>query len=598
MHENRPYIPHRRLEQGRISLFLLLLAVLLAFSPLVSSVEAAPTVTQQYETTKQEMDSLRKNPQKRSQRDPWLKLAQTLLELHDKHPLWKNRPAALYRSALALDELARRSGQRSDGLEAVQRYERLHTLYPASVLADDALYNIARLKAECLDDIPGAREVMEKVPTLYPSGDRVQQAKRYAKALSGKAAQTKGTAAPGAKPSAPKPDANAPPASTVSFATPSTPEKPPFSGTTLKQISWQTRRNTVRISLDFDRPVVWKILSQPENKKNGSPDRLVVELADTAPDHEIRPGIKIPNSELKRVRVDLSYPGYTRLLLDFSELKRFTVKTEESPFRLVITTASKDSVLPKGTPMGDSLQSDTPIESELPFSLARQLGLTVGTVVLDPGHGGKDPGTSHHDVTESEITLDLVKRIGALLAAHGLNVLHTRSDDSWVALEARSRKANEIKADLMVSIHVNASPNTSTVGFETYYLDFASNAEAVRVAGVENAMNERKLGELEGILAELMLSTRTQESRRLAEQLQNATLTHLRKKDYDTRDGGIKSAPFHVLIGSNMPSVLVEVGYCSNQLEAIRIASPAYRAALAEGIANGILAYIGKFGTQ
>lgn len=593
MHENKPYVPHSQLEQGRTSLFLVfLLAVLLAFSPLVPRAEAAPTVTQRYDAAKQEMDALRKNPQKRSQREPWLKLAQTLLELHDKHPLWKNRPAALYRSALALDELARRSGQRPDAVEAVQRYTRMQELFPASVLADDALYNIARLKAECLDDIPGAREMMQNLLTRYPSGDRVQQAKRYAKALSPKPAAQASTAAPGAQSSTAKPGANAPP------PLPSIPVQPSFSGATLTQISWQTRRNTVRISLDFDRHVTWKVHSQPENKKIGSPNRLVVEIADTAPDDKIRPGVKIPNSDLNRVRVDLSSPGQTRLLLDFSELKRFTVKTEESPFRLIITTAAKESILPKGTPLGESLQSDAPVETELPFSLARQLGLTVGTIVLDPGHGGKDPGTSHNDVVESEITLDLVKRIGALLAAHGLSVLHTRSDDSWVALEARSRKANEIKADLMVSIHVNASPNTSAVGFETYYLDFASNAEAVRVAGVENAMNERKLGELEGILAELMLTTRTQESRRLAEQLQNATLTHLRKKDYDTRDGGIKSAPFHVLIGSNMPSVLLEVGYCSNQLEAIRIASPVYRAALAEGIANGILNYVGKLGTQ
>ncbi|MEG2005453.1 MAG: N-acetylmuramoyl-L-alanine amidase, partial [Bilophila sp.] len=445
--------------------------------------------------------------------------------------------------------------------------------HPASVLVDDALYNAARLKAEYLSDLPGAQALLQKIKQL-PTADRAQAAASYAKALASGAPPVP---APGKAPSAP----TSPAAASVQTTA------------TLTQIAWQTRRNTVTITLEFDRAVVWTVLSQPANKKTGSPIRLVVDIADAAPDSKIRPGVKIAESDLRRLRIDLSSPGHTRLLLDFSALKRFRVSTEEKPFRLIITAASTDAALPKGARLGQTLQSDEPIQPTLPSSLARQLGLTVGTVILDPGHGGKDSGTSHNNVIESETTLDLTRRVGALLAANGLRVLHTRTNDSWVSLEARSRKANEIKADLMVSIHVNASPNTATTGFETYYLNFASNTDAVKLAGVENAMSDRKLGELEGILADLMLSARTQESRRMAENIQKATLSRLKKKDYDTRDGGIKSAPFHVLIGSGMPGVLIEVGYCTNQQEARRLTTPAYRAALAEGIANGILAYTG-----
>jgi len=154
--------------------------------------------------------------------------------------------------------------------------------------------------------------------------------------------------------------------------------------------------------------------------------------------------------------------------------------------------------------------------------------------------------------------------------------------------------ANKTRADLFVSLHVNASADAQVSGFETYYLDVASNTGAARLATMENAVSGKKLGDLTTILADFMLSARMQESQQLAQALQYAALSRLGKQRYATKDGGVKAAPLYVLIGTGMPAVLVELGYCSNREEARRLASTAYRQSLAEGIAEGILAYRDK----
>lgn len=580
-----PLIPARPFRLGNgIFLLLALLLSCVTFEPyLLSEAYAAPTVVQRYESAKQKMEQLRTDPKRCNLREPWQNLADTFLLLYEKNQRWNNRTAALFRSALALDEIARRSMLRQDAVRAVERYERLFTQHNKNVLADDALYNAARLKAERLNDAPGARQLLQRLLKDFPKGDRATVAETYLARL---------------EPPAPTGDTSK--KALKSVEVPASPLTGEGESALLTQVAWQTKKNTVRITFDFDRPVAWSVHSYKADKKNGSPIRLVVDLDDTVPDRKIRPGVKVAQSPLRALRLDLSRPGQCRLLLDFSALKRFSVSTESSPFQLIITVVLRDALLPKGLTLGRSLASDpvqeTAGDTLLPsnLALARQLGLTVGTVLLDPGHGGKDPGTSHNGIVEREITLDLARRVGAFLTAKGLTVHYTRTNDSWVSLDARTHMAHELKADLMVSIHVNASPKTVTSGFETYYLNFASTSDAVRLAGVENAMSERKLGELEGLLADLMLGARTQESQRMAETLQQTTIAHLRKKNYGTEDGGTKSAPFHVLLGSGMPGVLVEVGYCTNANEAKLLATSAYRTALAEGIAAGILAYAGK----
>lgn len=564
----------------------------LAGGGLLSPVQAAPSPAARYETAKQAMDRLQADARRRAWREPWQKLAAEFLAAYENGAGWNNRPAALYRSALALEEMARRSRLPQDARDALTRYARLVREQPSSVLADDALLHSARIQAELLGSPEEARALLQQLRANYASGDMVQEAERYERALPSASASPSPPPDPGEKTAAAPSPAQESKTSSVA-----PPDKDKQKEAILKQVAWQSRRDRVTVTLDFTHPVAWTVRSQPANPKTGSPIRLFVDLSDTMPDPEIRPGVKIADSMLTRMRLDLSSPGHTRMLLDFAEAKAFSVSTTNAPFRLIITVGRAEGFVKNSLVLGQFVQSEEPVQASsdmLPADLAKQLGLSVRSVMVDAGHGGKDPGTSHNGILEREVTLDLAKRVGALLARNGLKVHYTRESDVWVSLEERSHKANELKTDLFISIHVNASPNAKISGFETYYLNFASGSEAAKLAGVENALSERKLGELEGLLADLVLGARTQESRRLARHVQNTTLSRLKKKGYTVRNGGIKSAPFHVLLGSGMPGTLIEVGYCTNPREAKRLAAKEYRAALADGIASGILAYAGK----
>ena len=223
-------------------------------------------------------------------------------------------------------------------------------------------------------------------------------------------------------------------------------------------------------------------------------------------------------------------------------------------------------------------------------NLAAQLGLSVRTVVIDAGHGGRDPGTMHNGVVERDVNLDIAKRIKTILEKRGYKVQLTREGNKWLSLGERVRLGKRFKGDLFVSIHVNAAESSRAVGFETYILDFARTSSASRLAVIENA-NSGRLGDMDKVLGEIVRGVRTAESRRLADCIQNSTISHLKKSGRKLYDGGVKGAPFFVLVGSTMPSVLVEVGYCSNKAEARRLLDPKHRQALAQGISNGVHAY-------
>ena len=181
--------------------------------------------------------------------------------------------------------------------------------------------------------------------------------------------------------------------------------------------------------------------------------------------------------------------------------------------------------------------------------------------------------------------------LGRLLQANGVDVVYSRTRDTGLSLRERTTRANAAGADIFVSIHVNANEDPSVNGFETYYLDLASNSEAARVAALENSGSDHRLGDMQKMLADVMLNARVDESRRLAQDIQRLSMFRLKKREYAVRNNGVKSAPFHVLLGAQMPAVLVELGYCTHAAEARNLANAKYRLALAEGLAEGILAY-------
>ncbi len=220
------------------------------------------------------------------------------------------------------------------------------------------------------------------------------------------------------------------------------------------------------------------------------------------------------------------------------------------------------------------------------------LGLSARTIVIDPGHGGHDPGTmDKNGLREKDVVLDIARRVRKLLDEEGFEVIMTRDRDVFIPLEERTAIANSKKADLFVSIHVNAARNPHPRGTETYYLNLATTPDAEEVAARENAVTTRRIGELESILQKVMNNNRIVESRELAGRVQNSMSSKLYSSTTDERNRGVKTAPFYVLLGAQMPSVLVEVAYLTNRKDATLLGDATFRQRAAESIAKGIGVY-------
>lgn len=225
------------------------------------------------------------------------------------------------------------------------------------------------------------------------------------------------------------------------------------------------------------------------------------------------------------------------------------------------------------------------------FSLARQLGLGISRIVIDPGHGGKDPGTPTSGSTEARIVLDIALRLEKLLVKEGLEVVLTRRTDVFVPLEERTAIANRENADLFLSIHANSGRDPKARGVEVYYLSFASNPEAEAVAARENATSSGGMHNLPSIVRAIALNNKLDESRDLAQMVQGALTTRLAAANTGIRSRGVKKAPFVVLIGAQMPSVLAEIGFITNKPEVALLKTPAYRQKIAESLQAAVVQY-------
>ena len=226
------------------------------------------------------------------------------------------------------------------------------------------------------------------------------------------------------------------------------------------------------------------------------------------------------------------------------------------------------------------------------YSLSRQLGLGIARIVIDAGHGGHDPGAKVRGLTEASLTLDIALRLEELLRKQpGVEVVQTRRKDAYVSLEDRAEIANRSGADLFISIHANASNNPRTRGVETYVLNFAGDAQAERVAARENAGSGRAMRDLPDIVKAIALNDKVDESRELARFVQDSLFAQLRKNDKTLRNLGVKQAPFMVLIGATMPSVLTEVAFVTNREDAGLLRSEKYRQDVAQALLAGITRY-------
>jgi N-acetylmuramoyl-L-alanine amidase len=248
---------------------------------------------------------------------------------------------------------------------------------------------------------------------------------------------------------------------------------------------------------------------------------------------------------------------------------------------------------------GDGAVADaTPARAAVPTadgetSLVRTLGLKIGRIVIDAGHGGHDSGTLGVDgIEEKDVVLDVALRLGKLLSDRlGAEVIYTRSDDTFVPLETRTAIANKAQADLFLSIHANSSPDESARGVETYYLNFTSDPTALDVAARENAVSDQSIHQLSDLVKKIALKDKIAESREFAADVEGSLYAGLAKGNAGLKDRGVKKAPFVVLIGANMPSILAEISFVTNPKDASQLSQPEYRERVAESLYRGVARY-------
>jgi N-acetylmuramoyl-L-alanine amidase len=227
-------------------------------------------------------------------------------------------------------------------------------------------------------------------------------------------------------------------------------------------------------------------------------------------------------------------------------------------------------------------------------SLIRALGLKIGKIVIDPGHGGHDTGTiGPNGLEEKDLVLEVGRRLGKLLETRlGAEVVYTRKDDTFIPLETRTAIANQQRADLFISIHANSSHDPAARGVETYYLNFTSSPDALEVAARENAVSEKSIYELQDLVKKIALKEKIEESREFAADVEESLYGGLAAKNPGIRNRGVKKAPFIVLIGANMPSILAEISFVSNPGDERRLETSEYRQRIAESLYKGIAKYV------
>ena len=270
---------------------------------------------------------------------------------------------------------------------------------------------------------------------------------------------------------------------------------------------------------------------------------------------------------------------------------------EDQPGRVEATSKPTSQPIVDRTPKSKTPVAAAPVPVPPPTAdgetLMRALGLKIGRIVIDAGHGGHDSGTlGVGGIEEKDVVLDVALRLGKLLHDRlGAEIVYTRADDTFIPLETRTAIANKAQADLFISVHANSSQDSSARGVEVYYLNFTSDPDAMRVAGRENAVSTQSVHELSDLVKKIALKDKIDESRELATDVDAGLYAGLAKGNEGLKNRGVKKAPFVVLIGANMPSILAEISFVTNPTDAEQLQRPQYRERVAESLYNGVARY-------
>ncbi len=493
---------------------------------------------------------------------------------------------------------ARQAGPK-DIQAAIAAYELVVRRFPSSGYSDNSLWQAAGLallsfqKTGAAADRDNGEYLLTRLSEAYPHSSLVKQVPDRRREFS-----------------AALPVASAP--------------VPTGAGAVLRSISRESLPGGDRIVLEVDREVLFT------SDRIANPDRVWIDLSSTSVGDGVTSqagGVK--GMMITGVRLGKPAAGTTRIVLDLAGMPKHSIYPLYGPYRLVIDAEGPvPPPLPKmliqepvvNVPANpEPSRSNEPkrsLEPERPaappkinmtvqpaalppaltkggdYSLARQLGLGIQRIVIDAGHGGHDPGAHGNGIVEKDLVLDIALRLQTLLQEQpGVEVILTRDSDAFIPLEERTAIANREGADLFLSIHANASTRKEARGLETYFLNFATNPEAEAVAARENATSNQGMGHLTELVRAITLNNKLAESRELAALVQTQMIRKLKPQNANIRDLGVKQAPFVVLIGAQMPSVLAEISFLTNKAEASLLKQNTYKNRIAQALCDAILKY-------
>ncbi|SDO45625.1 N-acetylmuramoyl-L-alanine amidase [Desulforhopalus singaporensis] len=561
-------------------------------------------IAKRYDEAKFFYTQLQTNRKMASSRDNWLKGTSNFRRIYLAGPKSDFAAACLFMLGRLYGDMNDRFNTPRDLEESVSYFEDIVRLFPGHKLADDAYYTLGTIYLNKKKNPQKAAEFYAVIVTDYQSGDMHPQAENQLKILS----KEHNIALPGAM----------------------------MSGNNLTNqlnyvlpVKYWSSKTYTRVVIMASGPVNYNdVLLEKTGRR---PARLYIDFKKSYIEPRYRSPVPIEDGLLKRIRTGQFSPDTVRVVLDIESLSSYKIFSLPDPFRVVIDVRGENGVTGKKVAISASAQkrifiAPTGRNSRLVIlkgskktvpgrnnlravadidkvsghgfafqpSLAQQLGLGVNKIVIDPGHGGKDPGASAYNLKEKDIVLRLARLLSPTLKKElGCEVILTRSSDVFIPLEERTAIANTENADLFVSLHINAHPSGNVRGFETYFLNLSTNAEAMRVAAMENATSTHQMSDLQDILSDIMKNSKIEESSRLAQHVHNSILDKAKQNGFSKlKNLGVKQAPFYVLIGAQMPAILLEIAFITNQDDVKNLQSDQFLDMLTREITAGIRNYV------
>jgi len=564
---------------------LTILAFLIA---LAMPLHASQSAAEAFQSANAAAVDLYRDADKKKDRVSWMAVIHKFQNVAKNHPKSNYAARASFRVGKLYEDLYRLSSNPKDLEKAAEAYLSTADAYPGSTLADDAVYNAAQIYCTRLSSPQKAFTLFQRVIRDYPGGDMVQLAREQMNSLNVEKR-------------------------TVTSSRTDGPGK-------VKSIRQWSDREYTRVVVEIDDNVSFKTFTLPADENAGKPDRVILELDNARISDSISPVTRVNDGILTNIRASQFQKEKVRIVLDLAQKITYNAFPLADPSRMVVDIVKKGASLsvarkmpPPEQPVHEPSGMDTggisrpaakngfkkvpkwspsQMGDDVP-SIAAQLSLKVSRIVVDAGHGGKDPGAiGPGGVKEKDLTLVIAKALARRLRNEGFEVFMTRETDVFIPLEERTAFANKKRADLFVSIHINAHNNTSLQGVETYFLNLTTDASAIEVAARENATTSKSISDLQLIINDLMLNSKINESSRFATSVHKSILSSLLTNGYDGKDMGVKQAPFYVLLGAQMPSILCEVGFITNPREADLLQCDLHQSAIVDGIAKGINKYI------